>query len=57
MERLKSNVGKGFGWRNPINKMDRDACMTDVKSDLGKGFGCGNTTNYMDVGCLWTKKN
>ena len=62
MERVKSNVGKGFGWENPINLMDhwmRDAygCMRDVKSDLGKGFGWGNPTNYIDVGCLWTNRN
>ena len=28
MERVKSNVGKGFGWENPINLMDSmNACM------------------------------
>ena len=40
MEIVKSNVGKGFGWENPINLGVRD-----VKSDFGKGFGWGNPTN------------
>ena len=61
MERVKSNVGKGFGWENPINLMDA-GCQIRLGEGIWMGksyklhrFGWGNPTNYIDVGCLGFK--
>ena len=63
MERVKSNVGKGFGRENPINLMDA-GCQMRLGEGIwmGKsyklhGFGWGNPTNYIHVGCHWTNRN
>ena len=63
MERVKSNVGKGFGWENPINLMDA-GCQMRLAEGIWMGksyklhrFGWGNPTNYIDVGCHWTNRN
>ena len=63
MERVKSNVGKGFGRENPINVMDA-VCQIRTGEGIwmGKSYklhrlGWGNPTNYIDVGCHWINRN
>ena len=45
MERVKSNVGKGFGWENPINSMDAGCLWVHegCQIRLGEGIWMGKS--------------